>query len=198
MTLHRKCLKWSIVISCIAIICYSIFGYVKCIMNLWLKDVALAICGSAILLIATSIVSYITEKRRIEERIVKASVSFSMTDYILEEGTQLSIQSLAKITKISLTNLNSLYNELREYYQGCILKDEILKNLINNDIIPYAEKIENFRVLLSNPNCESEQVNIKFDDLWESEKTLNNKIDTWLKGKKFILGDEFKIEEQEK
>ena len=76
----------------------------------------------------------------IKERIIKEAFSFSMVDYILEEGNKLSLNALARITRASINKFKALHSELKEYYQGCIFKDEKLKQLINEEIIPYAEK----------------------------------------------------------
>ncbi len=195
--MHRKCLKWSMFFSCIFIALYSIFEYVSCLKCSWISDISLAACGSAFLLIPTSVVGYITEKRRTQERIIKESNSFLMADYIVEENGELSKQSLFKITKFILNNLERLHSELKNYYDGCICKDCNLKQLINNEIIPYAEKVANFKVLLADPNSDSKQITEKFNDLMKIEQELTEKIDQWMKENGFILGEEFKVEKNQ-
>ena len=162
---------------------------------MWVKDVSLACCGSAVLLIVTSIIGYATEKRRTQERIIKEAFSFSMVDYILEEGNKLSLNALARITRTSLNKFKSLHSELKEYYQGCIFKDKKLKQLINEEIIHYAEKAESFRVILANPESKPDKINAKFDELWKLERQTSEKIDKWMKDKSFVLGKEFNIDE---
>ena len=118
-----------------------------------------------------------------------------MVDYILEEENKLSLNALAKITRISLNKFKSLHSELKEYYQGCIFKDKKLKQLINEEIIHYAEKAESFRVILANPESKPDKIDAKFAELWKLERQTSEKIDKWMKDKSFVLGKEFNIDE---
>lgn len=201
MKIHKSTLLWTGVTAVAALILYSIFGYMECLKNQWIADISLAIFGSALLLVVTSIIGYRIEKKELRWKIVQESDSFRMIDGILEEGNQLSTQALARITNMSLNRLKNFYNIVSEYYQGCIVKDKDLKILINNEIIPYAERIANFQVKIAKPDQAKDVIQQAFNELWNTDSELRNKVDKWMHDKQFAMGKEFNIDkekEQEK
>ena len=195
MKTHKITLLWSGIIGVVAIIAYSVFWYVDCWKNEWIKDISLAAFGSALLLVVTSIIGYRVGKEELRTKIVQESDSFSFADVLLEEGNQLSPKACARIMNIALNRLKNFYNIAIEYYQGCIFKDKNLQKLINDDIIPYAEQIANFKVKIAKPD---QRIQAEFDKLWEAERDLRDKIDKWMQDKDFILGKEFNIDEDVK
>ena len=202
MKYNRIVLVYSIVIGVISLIAYSIFGYIECMLNFYIKDISLAVLGSASFVIVTSIIGYLLEKRRTTERIINAFCSFSIANFILEEGLKLNQQSLARLANVSYNRNNTMYMALKEYYQGCFFKDEKLKEIINEEIIPYAQKIANFRVtvakIIEDPNNKSSNIEEKFNELWHTEQEISNHIDAWMVEKGFLLGKEFNIEDNQK
>ncbi|MBE6667584.1 MAG: hypothetical protein E7607_04650 [Ruminococcaceae bacterium] len=158
----------------------------------------MAVLGSVVIVIVTSIIGYQLEKRKTPERIIHAYCLPSIADFVLEEDKKLDHRASIRLTNISYNRNSILYRELKEYYQGSFLKDEKLQNLINEKIIPYAEKVKNFQVIVATPNNESNNITKKFNDLWNSEQELDKHIDEWMKNKGFLLGKEFNIEDNQK
>ena len=91
MKVNKITLLSSSIAMIVTITLYSLCGYAECLKNVWVKDVSLACCGSAVLLIVTSIIGYATEKRRTQERIIKEAFSFFMTSGLSLVYTSLSL-----------------------------------------------------------------------------------------------------------
>ena len=73
MKIHKSTLLWTGVTAVAALILYSIFGYMECLKNQWIEDISLAIFGSALLMVVTSIIGYRIEKKELRWKIVQAA-----------------------------------------------------------------------------------------------------------------------------
>jgi hypothetical protein len=146
-------------VAILSLVTYSLFGYVECIQNIYIKDISLAVFGSALLLLVSSIVGYCIEKKHLQEEILSLTYEWNTaTDIYYEiKDNGISLNSLVKLIDGSYHKLLLLQGKMRDYSRGLFIKNEELKNIIY-DIRPFAEYLTALTVRLRHPNYNSQNV----------------------------------------
>lgn len=183
------------IVAVISLATYSIFGYVECIQNIYIKDISLAVFGSALLLLVSSIVGYFIEKKRLQDEILGLTYEWNTaTDIYYEiKDNGISLNSIVKLLDNSYHKLLILHGKMREYSRGLFKKDKELNSIIL-DMRPYAEYLTTFAVRLRHPNYNTQNISTEINTLLEKENALNERFSNWMKTSKFKMGEIFNIE----
>ena len=181
-------------VAILSLVTYSLFGYVECIQNIYIKDISLAVLGSALLLLVSSIVGYFIEKKHLQEEILSLTYEWNIaTDIYYEiKDNGISLNSIVKLIDNSYRKLLLLHSKMRMYSRGLFKKDKELKNIIC-DLRPFAEYLTNFTVLLRHPNYNPQNISTEINTLLEKENALNERLSNWMKTSKFEMGEDFNI-----
>jgi len=185
----------SSVATLVSLLLYSIFGYIKCIQNAYMKDISLAIFGSALLLLVSSIVGYFIEKRRLQDDILNLSYEWNVATELYYENKDngISINSTLKLLQISYDKLFAMHNKMRQYWRGLFFKDDELYEIIC-DMRSHAEFLTNWDVRLHHPQYDVKNIQSEINALLDKENTLNERISNWMKKSKFEMGEPFNID----
>ncbi len=189
--------KWGFFFSIICTV-LSLTGYLcsKFICfnaNSVLADICVAIFSSSVFVVILSSIGYLVEKNRQRNLILDSCfVNWLDVDVTFENGNlKLGIKELKSILNTLLSNLILLKNNLQEYYKGLILKDKILKDLINKKLYELYKTAYKFLTYLAYPACKNDMVKIRFEKLMEHHEEISATIIEWMKRKNFELGKEF-------
>lgn len=185
----------SSVATLISLLLYSIFGYVKCIQNSYMKDISLAVFGSALLLLISSIVGYFIEKKRLQDDILSLTYDWNVaTDihYEIEENG-ISKNTVIKLIDNSYHKLMLLHHKMRDYHRGLPKKDDDLYKIIS-DMRPHAEYLTNLSVRIRHPRYDVSKILTEINVLLEKEEEMNNRISKWMDKSKFTKGEPFNID----
>ena len=60
------------------------------------------------------------------------------------------------------------------------------------------ERIANFQVKIAKPDQAKDVIEQAFNELWNADGEIRNKIDKWMHDKQFAMGKEFNIDKDEK
>ena len=184
----------SIAISLSSFAFYSVFGYIECIRNVFIKDISLAIFGSALVLLASSIAGYFIEKRHQQAEILALTYDWNIGTELCEDLSNNSIpkSSVMRVLHNSYEKIVSLHNKLAQYNRGLYIKDKEIKKIAFT-IREYAESLTKFELyLIKNQNYEN--LTKKLMTIIEVEGFINESISNWMRKKKFEMGEPFNID----
>lgn len=185
----------SSVATLVSLLLYSIFGYIKCIQNAYIKDISLAVFGSALLLLVSSIVGYFIEKKRLQDDILNLSYEWNVATDIYYEIREngISKNTVIKLTDNSYHKLFAAHNKMRQYWRGLFFKDDELYEIIC-DMRSHAEFLTNWSVRLRHPKYDVNNISSEINTLLKKEEKLNERISNWMNKTNFTMGEPFNID----
>lgn len=189
--------KWGLLFSAICTV-ISLIGYLcstlTCFIgNSIIADISVAIFSSSVFVVILSTIGYLVERKRQRSLIIQTSfVNWLDLDPTFEEGKLcLHEKELKSLLNNLLNKIIALKNSLQDYYKGLILKDKLLKTLINENLYDFYKSINEFIVYIAYPNCNNDVVNIKFNEIRTNQEDLLENLIEWMKKRGFELGKEF-------
>jgi len=194
MKYNKLAILFSSIFSCISLASYTCFKYICCVYNPWVADVSLAVFGSSALIIATSIIGYLIEKSHQREEILHCNCDLSFAFEILSsmsDQNKLSRGDISRIVDTALNKASALRSALVTYYDGCIIKDSSLKIIINEDLFSYARDLSKLISYTSHPEARGDIIDFYFKQLLNQSISIADKIFSWMKSKKFKIGEDF-------
>lgn len=204
MKYNKIALVWSSVITAAFFVGYCVFGYCDALRCLFLKDISLALIGSGVFLIVTSVVGYFVEKQKSKLQIIKAFCDIDLSSRIISvsdfnnNSNEVSYNALLQVLISELDRLCVLAIEIRTYNEGLLFNKTEWKPLLNESIQDYMLNLYKLKEYISHSaNCNEEVVSQRVQQLTEQESQVAMKINTWLdenkmnNNKKFTLGKNF-------
>ena len=190
----------SLTSTIIAFTCFGLFGYVEKYQNLFIKDIALALIGSGVFLIVTSIIGYFVEKKNMQILIMKSFCELGIGCELLIEGDnaengqkKLNAKALSRLINSTKNKVSAFYLNCRMYYDGSFKKNEKMKILLNENLRNYNYSLSMFEYYLSSEHPENNVLTKKFFEILQEDEELTNCIDKCLRELKFRFGESFNI-----
>ena len=189
MKYNKISLYGSSFVTILAFVCYFVFNCEK-IYCKYVIDISLALIGSGVFLIVTSVIGYFVEKRRAYYNIVRLYSDMGIEERLLSQwdsnGKHSYMYTKSHLKDISLAELDKMSAfviQMQDYVQGCFIPSRKLKNTLNKDIRCHMSKVLDLKDYLIGNHVQEENIMEKLQNIIESEREIFALISEKLKFK---------------
>ena len=189
MKYNKISLYGSSFVTILAFVCYFVFHCEK-IYCKYVIEISLALIGSGVFLIVTSVIGYFVEKRRAYYNIVRLYSDMGIEERLLSQwdsnGKHSYTYTKSHLKDISLAELDKMSAfviQMQDYVQGCFIPSRKLKNTLNKDIRCHMSKVLDLKDYLIGNHVQEENIMEKLQNIIESEREIFALISEKLKFK---------------
>ena len=178
MKYNKISLLGSSFVTTLAFVCYFVFHcentYCKYVI-----DISLALIGSGVFLIVTSVIGYFIEKRRAYYNLIRLYSDMGIEERLLSQwdsnGTHSYSYTRSHLKEISLAELDKMSAfviQMQDYVQGRLIPSRKLKNILNKDIRCHLSKVSDLKDYLIGDHVQEENIEEKLQKIIESEREI--------------------------